>query len=409
MAVAFKDEYLEMDEKYEGKSYLMSANTLMTFPSDIDASRLYMNTSETKQSLTLRNPDVPRLSNGWENPLGRLNKDRSYLQLDGTWEVKDIIRKFKNGNIYTVVVYNEEKDLYDMIENPIAENLSEKFGFEFNTERMDNLKVGEIITDEILYKSTAYDKNMNYCAGKNAKVMYSTSTNTTEDAIQIRQGWADGVESVEVDIITASVNMNHVPLNIYGDADHYKVCPDFGEPIKDSVLFALRMINGDHILTAFKNESLREISSTDVEYYVSEAKESYIYDMDIYFNSLEQFPDTVFFHQLNGYYHEICDYADRMAEWATKIKDSGSKYTEMVTFFKSKYQNWNNPEYKWCGKEKNRPFGYMKIDFKVKSILGLVPGSKMAGRYGKRNVTPVIAILKSLALSKLVREPIAYQ
>lgn len=80
MAVAYKDEYIRMDEKYDGKTYLMSANTLLTWPADIDASRLYMNTAETKQSLTLLYPDVPRLATSWENPLGRLNKDRSYKQ-----------------------------------------------------------------------------------------------------------------------------------------------------------------------------------------------------------------------------------------------------------------------------------------------------------------------------------------
>ena len=40
MAVAYKNEYVEMDEKYDGKTYLMAANTLLTWPSDIDASRL---------------------------------------------------------------------------------------------------------------------------------------------------------------------------------------------------------------------------------------------------------------------------------------------------------------------------------------------------------------------------------
>ena len=67
MAVASKDEYVKMDEMYEGQTYKMSANTLMTWPGDIDGSRLYMSTSETKQHLTLLNPDVPRLSTGWEN------------------------------------------------------------------------------------------------------------------------------------------------------------------------------------------------------------------------------------------------------------------------------------------------------------------------------------------------------
>ena len=306
MAIVYKDEYVKMDEMYEGQTYKMAANTLLTWPSDIDASRLYMETAESKQSLTLLEPDVPRLQTSWENPLGRLNKNRSFKQLDGTWEVKDIIRKFKNGQIYTIVVYNEEKDLYDMIEKPVSESLNEKFGYAYNTERMDELEVGEIITDEIIYKSTAYDKNMNYRYGKNAKVYYSTSTNTIEDAIQIREGWANGVKSVEDDTISASVNTNHIPLNIYGDDKEYKVCPDFGEPIKNSMVFALRPINKDHILVDFQNKALQKVMNTDTDFFVSEADNSYIYDIDIFYNNPDPFPDTVFFRQLKGYYDDIC-------------------------------------------------------------------------------------------------------
>ena len=391
MAVAFKDEYIEMDEKYDGKTYLMSANTLLTWPSDIDGSRLVMQSAETKQSLTLLNPDFPRLSTGWENTLGKLNKDRAYKQIDGSWEVKDIVRKFKNGEIFTLVLYNKDTDTWDMIEKQVAENLIEKFGYVYNTDTMDSLKVGDVITDEIIYKSTAYDEHMNYRYGKNAKVYYSTSTDTLEDAVKIRQGWAESVQTVEVDSISASVNTNHVPLNIYGNDKEYKVCPDFGEPIKNSMIFALRMINNDHILTDFQNDNLRKVTSTDTDFYISEANESYIYDINIYYNNPEPFPDNSFFRQLKGYYDEICEYASRMSSWASRIKESGSNYTDNVTFYKSKYQHWNDPDWVWCGKEKNKPFGNMIIEFKVKSFLGLVPGSKIAGRYGDKGVISKVA------------------
>lgn len=386
MAVAYKDQYVEMDEKYQGKTYLMAANTLMTWPSDIDASRLYMNTAETKQSLTLLNPDVPRLSNGWENVMGRLNKDRSYKLLEGTWEVKDIIQKFSSGFIFTVVLYNKEKDLYDMIEKPMAENLIEKFGYVYNTERLDKLKVGDVITDEVLYKSTAYDDHMNYRYGKNAKVLYSTSTNTLEDAVQIRQGWADGVESVEVDTITVPINTNHAPLNIYGDDTNYQSCPEFGQYIKDSTPFAVRPINNAHILTDFRNDNLRKIFSTDFDYAIAESKFSYIYDINICYNSPDPFPDNIFFRQLKGYYDEILQYSERMLEWATKIKESGSNYTDNIPFFRSKYMHVNDPEWQFCGKEKNKPFGNMVVEFRIISVLGIVPGSKIAGRYGDKGV-----------------------
>ena len=383
MAIAFKDDYLKMDEMFEGQTYKMASTTLLTFPTDIDSSRLNMFSAECKQSLTLLNPDFPRVATNWENPLGRLNKNKSYKQLPGTWEVLDIIKKFRNGEMYTVVLYNHDTDTYEMLEKQIAENLVEKFGYVYNTDRMDRLEIGEMITDEVLYKSTAYDEHMNYCYGKSAKVMYSTSTGTLEDAVQIRQGWADNVKSVEIDTVSASVNNNNIPLNIYGDDTHYKVCPDFGEPIKNSTVFALRTVNKEHMLIDFQNANMQRVYSTDTEFYVSESDVSYVYDIDIYYNNPEPFPDNVFFRQLKEHYDDICAYADRMYEWSDRIKKSGSKYTDNVTFFKSKYQHWNDPEWKWCGKEKNKPFGNMIVEFKIKSVIGLGPGSKLAGRYGK--------------------------
>lgn len=388
MAIASKDEYVKMDEMYEGQTYKMSANTLLTWPGDIDGSRLYMSTAETKQCLAIINPDVPRLSTGWENPLGKLNKNRSYKKLEGRWEVRDIIQKFKNGDIYTLVLYNPDEKKWDMIEKQVCESLGEKYGFFYNTDRMDQLQVGDVVEDEIIYKSTAYDEHMNYRYGKNAKVFYSTSTDTLEDAVKIRQGWANGVQSVEVDDLFTPVNNNHYPLNLYGKKKgEYKVCPDFGEPIKNSCVFALRPLKLDHVLIDFKNDALQKINfTTDTVLYISECKEAYIYDINIYYNGEDPFPDNVFFHQLHGYYEEICEYVKKMNDWATFIKNTGDDYTDNIPFYKSIYQHYNDPEWKFCGKEKNKPFGYMTIVFSVKEILGIVPGSKASGRFGFRYV-----------------------
>jgi hypothetical protein len=390
MGVSFKDDYVKMDEKYGDQMYKMFGPTLLGFPLDVDASRLYMNTSETKQSLTLIDPDVARIQTGWERPLGKLN--RAYKELKGTWEVVAIIPKFKNGFIYTMVLYNHDTDTYDMIEKQIAESLTEKFGYVYNTEVMDKLNVGDKVTDCILYKSTSYDQYMNYRYGKNAKVYYSTSTPTLEDAVLIRQGWADGVKSVEVDEIQVPINDNHVLLNLYGDDENYKICPDLGEHVKNSVICATRVINKNHLFVDMQPKNLREIYNTDTDYYAND--DPIVYDINIYYNNPNPFPDNVFYHQLKGYYDDICKYTDQIYEWTRKIKSSSSHYTDNVSYLKSIYQHFNDPEYKW--KNKDKAFGNMVVEFKVKSIIGLDSGSKLAGRYGDKGV-----VSKSVSDSKI--------
>jgi len=394
MGVSFKDDYIEMDEKYGDQMYKMFGPTLLGFPLDVDASRLYMNTAETKQSLTLIEPDVARIQTGWEKPLGELNK--AYKKMVGTWEVVDIIRKYVNSPIYTVVFYNKDTDTYDMIENPFAENLTEKFGFLYNTKVMDSLKVGDIITDAIIYRSTSYDEHMNYRYGKNAKVYYSTSTPTLEDAILVRKGWADSVKTVEIDVIHVPVNDNHVLLNLYGDEKNYKVCPDIGENVKNCVLCATRIINKNHLFVDFQEKNLREIYSTDTDYYAND--DPLVYDINIYYNNSNPFPDNVFFHQLKGYYDQLCVYAERIYAWTKRIKKSGSNYTDNVSYFKSYYQHFNDPEYKW--RHKDKTFSNMLLEFKVKAVIGLDSGSKMAGRYGDKGV--ISKIVSSPKVQELV-------
>lgn len=383
--VHLKTRLEEADAKYGGdEMFRLLGPTLLSW-TNTDSGRMYMFTSHLKQVLCLDNPDIPRLATGFENDIGRYSN--AYKQLQGTWEVKDIIRKFSKGDIYTIILYNKKTDTYDMIEKKLAESLTEKFGYVYNTSFMDNLKIGDKITDPILYKSTSFDAHMNYRYGKNARVHYAASTDTLEDAIVIRRSWAESVKTVEVDDIQVSINANDIPLNLYGSGDEYRAFPDLGEHVKNSVICATRKFNKAHLLYDFQKQNMREIKTTDTEYY--SPKDAEVYDINIFYNGDEAFPETLFYGQLKTYYDEICIYADKVYSWAKKIKKSGSKYTKNVTFLKSKYDHFNDPEYKW--KNKDKAFGNIIVEFKVKASLGLDAGSKLSSRYGDKGVISRIA------------------
>lgn len=184
-----RHELEQMDEKFSGDNMVQMLGMSTLNWMNVDSSRQLMFNSHIKQLLTLINPDVPRIQTGFENTVGKYSN--AYMKLNGTWEVKDIIKKFPelpNSHIYTVVFYNKKQDLYEMIEAPIAESLTEKFGYAYNISRMDNLQIGDKIKDEVIYKSTSFDDQMNYRPGKNATVFYSTSTDTLEDALVVRKG-----------------------------------------------------------------------------------------------------------------------------------------------------------------------------------------------------------------------------
>ena len=263
MPITTTDIYKQMDEEYGNSMEKCFGPGLLTYPEDIDSSRMYMFSSNLKQILTLLEPDVPHIMTGYENTVGEHN--HAYKLLKGNWIVKDIIPKYGPNSIYMMVLYNPDEDLYDMVEKKPAENLTEKFGYAYNTSFMDSLHVGDTLHDQVLYKSTSYDEHMNYCPGKNARVMYITDNSTIEDSIVISKSWADKVRTVEVDSIEVSINSNDILLNMYGDRSFYKTFPDIGEAVENSLLCAVRRVNLNHILYDFQEKNLSTPQSTDVE------------------------------------------------------------------------------------------------------------------------------------------------
>ena len=136
----------------------MFSVSLMGFPLDVDSGRGIMFGSEVKQIQCIKDPDIPRVSTGHENMFGYVS--HPYKEMKGDWKVvKKIV---KSDYIYTLVLYNEKTDTYDMVEKRVGEALTEKFGYLYNTEFMDKLKVGSRVKNgDRLYVSNSIDKNGN--------------------------------------------------------------------------------------------------------------------------------------------------------------------------------------------------------------------------------------------------------
>ncbi len=378
--MGIRDELNKMNEEYNDRLWELYCGPLLTSPQGIDSSRLNMFNQHLKQFLMILNPDYPRLSTGFENVFGKYSK--GYYKLDGKWTVVKKIEKYGPNSIYMLILYNKDEDRYDMIEKKFAEGMQEKQGYLYNTAIMDDLEEGDIVKDAVLYKTTSFDDNMNYRYGKNAKVLSTITNDTLEDSIRIRRGFAMGVHSVEIDPPQASVNNNDIPLNIHGNDHEYKSIPNIGEKVDGTLLFATRRLNKSHIMNDFKESKMSEVLSTDNKYRCS--KNAVLYDIDIYYNGEDPFPDNIFYKQLKWYYDKQCEYADNVNNAIKIIKESGSDYTEHVPFYSMRYKHWNDPEYSWSSKDKN--FGNILIDFHCAAAVPLGYGSKITGRYGNKGV-----------------------
>lgn len=368
------EELRMMDIMFGDEPIKLLGPSLLGFPDGVDGSRLNMYSQNTKQLLVQKNPEIPRIFTGQENLIGK--KSKGYKKLKGKWEVVKKIRKF-GDHIYSLVLYNAKEDKYDIIEKKPAEDLTEKFGYTYNCENMDLLQEGDIVENYCLYRSTSYDDQGNYRLGVNAKVIVITDPSTLEDAIKIRRGFANRIIATEVDTATVPINQNDIPLNLRGDENHYKVIPDIGEKCPDATICATRRINYKNITYDFQNKNTRCIHNTDAEYVSDHGFE--IYDMDIFCNNPDGFPDNEFFAQLKGYYDQICNYAKEITKACKEIKNSGSKYTKNVGHMKSRYQHYNDPDIPWESKE-GKEFGNIIINFHTKTDISIQEGYKLTGR-----------------------------
>lgn len=379
-------DFVKLNELYGDKMETCFGPTLLTYPEDADGCRMLMASQNFKQCIAIKNPGLPRILTGHENIFGKLSG--GYKKLEGEWSVVEKINKFNDGSVYTLVLYNKKKDEYDMIERHIAENLVEKFGFVYNTEKMDSLKPGDVIKDEVLYKSTSYDKNMNYRMGKPAKAMYTVDNDIIEDAIKVSRSFAESVVTYEIGSAEIKINDNDIMLLIHGDEETgRRTIPHIGEIMEDGIICAISKLNKNHLLYDMKEEHLTTIDDKATSLKVGPY--SYVYDMDIYYNGDDPFPDNVFYRDLKEYYDQICEYRQRLFEVSSAIKDSGSNYTINVTKFKHDSQHFNDPEYKW--KDKDTVFNNILIKFKTIKEAPIKEGYKITGRYGDKGVISKIA------------------
>ena len=377
-----EDQMRKKEEAYHGKDDHLGL-TLMTFPQYISATRSTMFTNHLKQFNTLNKGEFPHVFTGYENIFGK--NSSSFVTAQADYEVVAKIQKFKdNPNyLYALIVYDEAEDKYDIIFKRISESLTEKFGYMYNNENLDKLEVGDtILKGDILYKSSSYDENNNYCYGLNANTAYILDPGNVEDAYVISESFAKRMVSRKVDIVKISLNDNDFLINIYGDTKNYKGFPDIGETIKRHMIAAKRRIINDQLLFDMKKANMMHVNELSDKVY---SAKGFITDIDIYCNKpLEEIKDTEYNAQLLYYLRNQERYFQELYNECDKIIQSGSSYSHDIGFVYARSKNILDPNYQW--KDNQNVFSNMIIEIRVDRDISICAGSKITGRYGDKGV-----------------------
>lgn len=379
--LGLKQALEEKENLFHGKDDIFGM-TLLTNPGYISSARNIMFTSHLRQLVNLTNPDFPKVFTNYENIVGK--NSTGYYEAKHDMEVVARIPKFGIENeqhLYLLFLYDRKNDKYSVIEKKIVEDLTEKFGYEYNNEVLDSKEVGsKVKKGEWLYQSTSYDSDHNYCYGKNVRFAYMLENYTIEDAIIVSESIANSMTSKEVETFKVPLNDNDILCNIYGDNDNYKSFPDIGEYIKNKILCVKRRIHNDQLLFDLKKSNLRKINfNSDTPKFA----EGRVVDINIYCNkTLDELEDNTFNRQLIKYIKYQKEFYTKVLEVCEQIKESGSKYSKDISFYLGKARDILDDEVKWR-EEDNSVFGNIVIEFLVERTVGLAVGQKITGRYGK--------------------------
>lgn len=361
--------------------------TALTYPNYVSSMRANMFTSHIKQCMTLLHPDVAYLFTHNENVVGKYSS--GYKQAKTDLEVYRKIYKYgdilENPFVYEMIVYDKDKNEYDVVHRKSHEDLTEAFGYKYNNDFIDNLEEGDIINKgDILYKSSSYDNYMNYGYGKNVTVAYSFDAFSSEDAAIASESACELFASIDSEVVSINLNNNDYLLNLYGDKKHYKVLPDIGEYCSGRIAVGRRLFN-KQTLFDFKSDMLTTILDSDNVYYIG--NNSRVVDITI-FNNAEERHDNPFYDQINKYIDSQNKFYYEIIETVEEIVENGGQCSNELDYLYKRALEMVDTDKKW--REKDSVYDNLSIKVTIMRKAPLTKGSKVTGRYGNKSVIATI-------------------
>lgn len=374
---SLKEELMKADKLYMRSPALLGM-TVLSYPGYINSMRSTMFTSHLKQFLNLVEPEFPAIFTNAENLVGKHNN--SYRKTHSTLEVVRKVSKFSNlvdePFIYKLFVFDVDKQRYDVITRKPLEDLTENFGFEYDTKVIDSLEEGDIVEPEtVLYKSTSYDDDMNYAyGGRNVTVMYSLDPPSSEDAAIVSKSLSKKFVSIETETITIPLNDNDFLINLHGKNGEFRGLPEIGEKYKGH-LAAIRRKFNNQLLYDFKTSSLNEIHEGDQIIYTENGNQ--VIDYTIY-NNTEERPQNIFTEQINEYLDSQNLYYQEIVDVCEEIMNSGKEYTREIDYLYKRSLEMLDTKKKW--REGDNAFSNVVIEVTIRKYVPLARGQKITGK-----------------------------
>ena len=383
MASNFLEKVEDVNNRIDGNLERLLGTGLNQPMANMEAgSRKLMYAVHRSHMLPLLKGEKAFLETGYEIRFG--DKSSSIIKTDCTYNVVAKISKFSfsPNHHYYLLLEDVENKRIDMIERVSYWHSTESYGYLYNNTALDNIQVGSVIPkDTILRKSLAFDEYMNRADGCNFNIAYMSLDKNMEDSIIISDYAAHKLESPLIKPVEIMINENDIPLNIYGDDNMYKVIPDIGEDIKNSILIALRKEKKEESVYTQSVERLRQCKMSDVKY----ALNGRVIDIDIFCNNIPNL-DNYYNSQFKMYYQELQRSCTELVATITQYKACNYELSDNVkSIFGNAKRVLNKNKY-----IDKKLYSNLKVRVTVLEERPLQVGDKISNRFGGKGVVSTI-------------------
>lgn len=362
-------------------NHMLGRTLMQPFKPANSGSRALMNSVHVEHLMVPNHGEVPIIQTGYETEFGR--NSSSHIVNESDYVILSKIYKFEGKeDHYYLIVQDIHTGVYDIIERISYNYNTESYGFLWNNDRIDRLKVGDYLKQgEILKTSIGYDEYGNKMNGVNLTTLYLSCAQNMEDSIIISETAAKKLETSLVKNTPITINDNDILLNLYGNETIYKTFPDIGEEVKNGIFCSIRRMENENILFSLSQQNLRDIMLSDRNILM----EGKVADISVYCNNPEALGDSHYNAQLFYYYNQNLRFCKEINDVVGPLA-----MTSQLSYRLKKF-------YGRCrdiiaGKQffKEKLFNHVIMEVTVIQNLPMTPGDKMADRYGGKGVVSMV-------------------
>ena len=374
----FSDKITEASQGLPTLEHMAGKGLLEPFNTANAGARKIMHSTHRDHIFPLIAGEKAIIETGYEIRYGDYSS--SITKADKNYRVLAKISKFSfaPNHHYWLILEDPQTRTLDVQERISYHHITQSYGYLYNNEYMDNLKIGDTIpAGTIVQKSLAFDEYNNRKDGMNFNVVYMALDDNMEDSIIFSDEAAGRLTSPLINPVPITINDNDIPLNIYGDENTYKVIPDIGEDLVHGNLIALRKEKKEESYYTQSVDNLSKIMMSDSIKQVH----GKVVDVDIYCNNPDNL-DALYYTQLKMYYNELQRYSAEIVKTLIPMSAQGYQFSyELQKLFANAKRVINHDQY-----TDKRPFSNIILTVTVLEEIKMSPGDKASNRYGGKGI-----------------------